>query len=469
MAATTTGVRRFIATGFSQQTRPGPVSAAALNSGRSAGNGSQGRKSVRRGRRPLSTALSILAALTIVWAKMTMAAAACPFCPQAGPTYSEQLATADAVVLTAWKQSIEPRSDEDEPRTEFAWLETVKSPNRRYGRDDVLSIPTLRNGRPGDLFLLWGHRGEAETIEWTSPLEVSEVSYAYLRQAPSPEQGPNHERLRYFLKFLESSNELIANDAFAEFSRSRFEDVLELRGELPLGKLRNWLASPDTLAIRKGFYGMLLGLCGTADDAEFLAGIVLAPPRPDQNRIGIDGMMGGYVLLTRSAGLDRLLSAKLDSSTVDDGEVFAVLNLLRFLHDFAPTTVDSEQLGAAMRRLLDIPAVTDSVIVDLARWQDWSVLPRLIEQFGQPPFDAPSTQEKIVRYVLTCEKQSRMTSQESLSVQCRAFLEQLKQTNPQLLETVQRQMRPRSLPMPTATPPPPSIGPTSVPGAQPVP
>ena len=54
---------------------------------------------------------------------------------------------------------------------------------------------------------------------------------------------------------------------------------------------------------------------------------------------------------------------------------------LRFHGDEETGVVPRERLLDSMRLLLDNPDFADQVILDLSRWEDWSVLDRLVEMF----------------------------------------------------------------------------------------
>jgi hypothetical protein len=359
--------------------------------------------------------------------------AACPFCPPSSPTLAEQLAESDVGVLVAWVRSVDPKDGQSEPRTDFRIVEVLRSPDDGPKKGASVSVPFLRDGQPGDLFLLMAQRIEGIT-DWSQPIEVTEISAAYVKQAPSPER-PASERLPFFLKFLESRDQLLANDAFAEFSRANYEDVVAIRNQLPRAKIRQWLADPETPAMRLGFYGLLLGLSGTQDDAEFLAAQVFRPTAQNEVRIGLDGMMAGYVLLTGEPGLERLVKSKLQGQGQPDGDVFAVINLLRFLWQFAGDRVPQKAVAASLRPLVDRPQFAEVAIVDLARWKDWTVLPTLIGQYGQPPFETPSAKMKVVQFALACVKHG---GDDPAVAMARQFLERLKAEDPETLRTAER-------------------------------
>ena len=376
---------------------------------------------------------------------LTTAVAACPFCPPSGPTTSEQMSQADLALLVKWVRVIEPKGElaGADPQTEFRIVEAIKSPKdagQTFQKGSTVKVNFHRDGRPGDQFLLTAQVVNGET-NWNPVWEVSEVSYNYVKQAPAFDKSPS-ERLPYFLKFLEFGDPFIANDAFAEFSWAQYKDVAQLAPQLNREKIRGWLKdqTPEK-QIRHGFFGLLLGLCGNEDDADYLAGRVLPAPADDQLRIGIDGLMAGYVLLTGERGLQKLVDAKLRVPERIDGEVSAVLNTLRFFGDVAPDRLPRSQIVAAMRLLIDDPKHGELAVVDLARWKDWDSAPQLIAAYGRPPFEKEG-KKKVVQFALVAEKDLAQDSSSKVAPQIREFLEKLRRDEPSVVRAAEQVLNP---------------------------
>lgn len=367
-------------------------------------------------------------------AEGALAAPGCPFCPPSQPTLSEKVAESDMVVLV---QFVESQSNADDPDAGAKTLFRVVDPwrvlkGKAWKKADLLEWPFLRNGKAGELFLMFG-RWQDEKASWDLPVEISEISYQYVKQAPSPEKaGP--DRLKYFLQFLEFSDPLLAGDAFSEFSKASYDDVVALADRMPREKLRKWLEAPETTEIRRGFYGMLLGLCGNDDDARYLEAKVLSRPGADEVRLGYDGMMGGYLLLKRQAALKTLTEAKLGDQSLPTGEMYAYLNALRFMWQYGRDRIPAADLQAALRGLLDREDMAEVVLSDLARAKDWSVLERLTTVYGKAPFETSSAKRRIVQFVLACAKDlSEMPDSEALR-QTTLFLDRIGREEPAILK-----------------------------------
>jgi hypothetical protein len=379
------------------------------------------------------------------------AAASCPFCPPAQPTLSEQLSQCEVAVLARWEKLDKPTGELEgaEPRTFFTILQVLKPPmiaESAMKKDGTLIVNFQRDGKPGDWLLMLRNTDADGLNQWTIS-SVDEVSYGYVKGIPSLEQPPV-ERLAYFLARLEHDDAFIANDAFAEFTQAKYQDVALLAPKLDREKIRAWLEDiEDKKLMRHGFYGMLLGLCGNQDDAEFLARRVMAPPEPDKPRLCIDGLMAGYVLLTGERGLEKIVDAKLRVSPRDDGEVTFVMSLLRFLKEFASSRVDSAKVVAAMRMLLNDVKFAESAIIDLARWEDWEIVPQLIGKYGRPPFELPMGKQRVVQFALVAQKKLAQVQQPPETTQktldsIRGFLDRLRLEEPNVVKAAERALGP---------------------------
>jgi len=336
----------------------------------------------------------------VVLLGLTAATVACPFCSAPSLTLTEQLTQSDAAVLAAWSGGT-PAKDQDGGSTEYEVLEVVQQPaGSKLAKGSKISLVRYRAGKKGDQFLLLGTKGGA-VIDWGSPMEVTPASFAYMKNAPKPER-PVPERLRYFVKYLEHPDQTIATDAYGEFANAAYGDITQLAKDLPRDNLRKWIVDPQVSPSRLGLYGLLLGLCGTKDDVPVLEKKIL--DAGEEFRLGVDGVMGGYLLLTGEEGLSLLDEKKLANKQAPFSETYAAMQALRFMWQYGENRIPAERLRQSMRLLLDRPELADLVIADLARWKDWSVQDRLMELYGREEYDIPSIKRAVVRYMLASTK-----------------------------------------------------------------
>jgi hypothetical protein len=325
---------------------------------------------------------------------------ACPFCSGPQLTLAEQVQQADAVLLAKWTGGT-PAKNQDPGATEYLIAEILRKPKEsRVAVGKPLTLVRYRAAKPGDLFLILGTKTGA-AIDWGSPLEISKDGFEYLMNLPAP-QTPAVERLAYFMGFLEHPDNMISSDAYGEFAKANYEDICKLAPNMPREKLREWLVSPDTSPSRLGLYGLMLGLCGTPDDVELMQEKITRVE--GDFRLGIDGVMGGFLLLTGEKGLDVLDETKLKDKKSPFSETYAAMGAIRFMWQYGRDKIAPDRLRASMRLLLDRPELADLVIADLARMEDWSAQDRLMELYGADDYNIPSIKRSIVRYMLVSTK-----------------------------------------------------------------
>ena len=392
---------------------------------------------------PRNRRFSLIGFVAIITAAAAFVVHACPFCPPTDATLSEKLAQADAACVVQFLSSVDGE-ELSMQKTTFKVLKQLR-PSDSFKPSAKIEIPIGVTGKPGDLFLLMGQLKNDE-MEWSLPIEMDELGREekYLRNAPSQESPPV-ERLAYFLKFLDDNNNTISTDAFSEFARARFEDVEQLAPQVSRAKVRSWLEDPNPqLIVRRAFFGMLLGLCGNDSDAEFLKQKIQTMDA-DSNRIGIEGIMGGYLLLRGDAGLRSMIEQKIDAlppSLKNDDPRLSDLNgfrmTLSFLWDYRRSQFGEETLRAAMRRYLNRPEFADLAVVDLSRWKDWKPLDELIAAYGRAPWESRSAKEKIVAYALSCRKDVPAGAGAKLpdhAVRAQSFLDSL---DPEFVQSVKQ-------------------------------
>jgi hypothetical protein len=184
---------------------------------------------------------------------------------------------------------------------------------------------------------------------------------------------------------------MISNDAYGEFANAPYADITQLSESLPREKVRGWITNKDTPATRMGLYGLLIGLCGNNDDAKIIEKRILK--ETEDFRLGIDGLMSGYLLLTGDKGLSVLDEHKLKNRDVPFSETYAAMQALRFMWKYSEGRIEKSRLRASMRILLDRPELADLVIADLARWKDWEIQDRLMALYIQALASVPDEEE----------------------------------------------------------------------------
>jgi hypothetical protein len=319
------------------------------------------------------------------------------------PTLAQQC---DAATIAFLGECVSGDATKEQAGREFAVRRPLKGQESLAGHATV-RIKSAQQIKPGTLALLLGS-GEKDAapdkLDWQC-IPVVEAGFAYLGRLPDL-RAPTEERLKYFAKFLEHSDPLIAEDAFLEFGHAPYDKVMQVGNILSAAKLRQWIVDPNVPAERKGFYGLALGLSahGTEREANvtLLKKLVEADVAPGGDfRAGFDGILGGYLMTDGPAALDRIVQRFVANPKAAEGDVRHAQTALRFYHEFGPP-VDQAAVASAVAKLLDRPGVAAAAITDLARWQQWSALPKITPLYDRQGFADAVTQRAVIGYLLAC-------------------------------------------------------------------
>ncbi len=346
---------------------------------------------------------TVLAVLVVAVAPEPAAAQICPNGPQ---TLSEQIAGAEDILLVKWLSGVPGKRSNGSTKFEVVEVGNQHAAGK-LKQGSKVRLNSYRPGKPDELFLLPGTLGEHDKIEWIDPVKMTPAAFEYVKNLPKPDQAAI-ERLEHFLKYLEHSDEIVRNDAFSEFSDAAHPDLVQLAGKLPIDKLRTWFTSDAVSNQHWGLYGVLLGLCGTNEDAMMLERMILEST--DKFRLGINGVMSGYLLLTGEKGLAVLDETKLKNRMVFM-ETYAAMQALQFMWNYGENRINSDRLRQSMRILLDCPEMTEWVVYELARMKDWSVqdqLMKIYESYDTPEYNEPSIKLAIARYLLSAVRDTEI-------------------------------------------------------------
>jgi hypothetical protein len=231
---------------------------------------------------------------------------------------------------------------------------------------------------------------------------------------------------------------LIANDAFSEFAAAPYGDIEPLADQFSGARLREWIAKPETDQARIGFYGMMLGLAGTKSDAEFLKAEINRPT--ETFRLGLDGMMAGYVLLMGEEGLP-LLDENLNVEAASQAPTYAAMQTLRFLWEYERDRVSKDRLRRSMRILIERPEFADLAIKDLARWEDWEIVPTLVELYDRPDQSDSRIKRSVLHFLLVLSRKRVPAEDKGLGdrvAAAKAQLAILKDRDPKLVKDAER-------------------------------
>ncbi|MEM7785224.1 MAG: hypothetical protein AAF623_17880, partial [Planctomycetota bacterium] len=237
-------------------------------------------------------------------------------------------------------------------------------------------------------------------VSWTTPMMTSDKVFKYLEDIQElPEKGP--QRLVFFQNYLEDQEDVLAFDAYDEFARAPYEDLIGMKDQMDRNQLIDWIKDPDTSITRRRLYFTMLGVCGTTEEVPLLEELIKSGSR--KKRAGLDALLACYLNLKGAEGVDLVESTFLADPEVDYVDTLAAVSALRFHGtevDFVPTS----RIVKAIRHLLDRPKMADMIIPDLARWKDWSVMERLVQMFKDADEESNWLRVPVITYLRACPK-----------------------------------------------------------------
>ena len=344
-----------------------------------------------------------------------------------------------------WVSTRTPGNNELRTST-FEVVRVAKTPegNRTVRVGDRINLQYRPNGEPGEFYLLIGggdpFKALGERSYWELPEEVTKAGFNHIVRAPSP-NARAQTRYAYFLKFLGFSDPLVVSEAHRELSKASYKELAPLAPQMSRAKLCQWITNPKTPADRLALYGLMLGVCGTKRDAEILRRMIIKPT--ENFRLGIDGVMSGYLLLAGEQGLELLDQTKLKNRQTPFSEAYHALRAIRFMFSQIPRKIEKERLLQSVRFLLERPEMADLAIADLARWKDWSVQDRLMGLYVADDYKHPWMKRAIIGYMIRSTQDvptDKAAATPEHVLNGRAHLETLRKRDPEVVRKVEKQM-----------------------------
>lgn len=401
--------------------------------------------------------LRLVAAAIVVSATAALAGA-CPFCNVESRTLTEEITGADAVVLAKLVAEAPPvtEADADDPDAGKATFEVVGVlGGDRVKPGEKIRVVYFGENERDKTFMISGIAVENDAIEWTTPLPLSAAALEYVQKIPTiPATGG--ERLEFFQTYLENADPLLAQDAYDEFARAPYQALHDLAPQMHREQLVEWIQSPDVNPSRRRLYLTMLGVCGDERDLPMLesmiqsdyskkkpileqmvaVGTALGGPlaldmwtemvdlEERQKKLGLDAAIGCYLVLRGPDGLDLIDERFLKNPKVEYTHAYMTIMALRIIGE-ETHAVPKERLLASMRLLLDNPEFAEQVIPDLARWEDWSVMDKLIDMYKKGD-EKSYVRPPVVTYLTVAGEQPG-----DVGTRAKAALAELEQLDPE--------------------------------------
>jgi hypothetical protein len=352
---------------------------------------------------------------------------ACPFCNAVSLTFSEEMNSNDVAVIARLMGPADPEKKPDQTtpaagtpdgtppagadpqnRSQFTSPETaINLSYSIFQVEHVLKGSAMKPKQqfkalyfgkqpPGTYFLLMGN--DPPKLNWGTPIPLTKRSVEYMLALPKlPTSGA--ERLAFFMKHLEDEEELLKRDAYDEFAKAPYATVKSLAPHMSRQQLLAWIKDAQVSTSHRRLYLTMLGVCGKHEDAALLEQMLTA--KTEEPRSGLDATIACYLTLKGPDGLNLIEKLFLANPKAEYTDTYAAIMAIRF-HGQEEKVISRERLLESLRHMLDRPQLADLVIPDLARWEDWSVMDKLVDLFKNSDEKSSWVRVPVVQYLQAC-------------------------------------------------------------------
>jgi hypothetical protein len=337
----------------------------------------------------MAMGFSAALAATVAWG--------CPFCTATAQTFSEEIASMDAVVI-AKLVSLPPPSQKagDElARARFEISHVIKGKSLAKPGEAIETL-YFGDGKPGQKFLVMGV--DAPKIMWSTPLPLSARAEEYIGQLLKLPKAGN-ERLLFFQNYLEDGEEMLARDAYDEFAKAPYSQVVELKDHINHEQVVAWVKNPEVPASRRRLYLVMLGVSGSEKDLPMLEEYIRSSDRKEKS--GLDALIACYLTLNGEAGMPLVEELFLKNKKADYADTYAAIMALRF-HATEDGTISKARLLEGFHYMLERPELADLVIPDLARWEDWAAMDRLFDLYKNADEKTSWVRVPVINFLRAC-------------------------------------------------------------------
>ncbi|MCH1496362.1 MAG: hypothetical protein L7U72_14150 [Rubripirellula sp.] len=336
-----------------------------------------------------TTALFLLACIALVPGDLL----ACPFCNAVSQTLRQEMAAMDAVVFAVSLQDATER-DSETGKLQMKVVQVLKGSDLVKVGDEIEAI-YYGDVSKGRRFMLSGV--DPPQLQW-SCLPVTERAESYIGKMTKIADD-DLERLRFYYQFLQDDESMLARDAYDEFAIAPYDAVKKLAPEMDHGQLVKWITDPEMPTDRKRLYLTMLGVCGDQSDLEMLEKMLRSTSK--STRGGLDAMIACYLTLGGESGLGLINELFLANKQAPYADTYQAIMAVRF-HGTEGDVIPRSALVESLHHVLDRKDLADLVIPDLARWNDWSQIDRLVDLFVNADPDNNWVRVPVVNYLRAC-------------------------------------------------------------------
>ena len=324
--------------------------------------------------------------------------AACPFCSAIALTFGEEIAGSDVAVIARLVELPPDPKDGNalagsDIKARFEIVDVLKG-EKALGKTRKFDALFFGKQPVGTLMLVLGV--EPPNVNWSTPIAISDRGREYLLKSIAlPKEGP--ERLAFFQDYLECDDETLARDAYDEFAKTPFAGLKEIKDIMHHDKILAWVQDTKIPPSRRNLYWMMLGICGQPDDLPLFEERI----RSEDKQVKSNALLASYLTLKGPAGMNLLEDLFLKNPNADYVDTYATVLAIRF-HGQEETVIPRARLLEGLRYMLDRPQLADLVIPDLGRWEDWTVMDRLVDLFKNADDKSIWVRVPVISYLRAC-------------------------------------------------------------------
>jgi len=333
---------------------------------------------------------------------LTTKASACPFCSAATQTFTEEITSMDAVVIATLiesppkaKSALAAEFAEDVAKSKFKVTSVIKGTDL-VKPGDIIETLYFGEAKKDRSFLVMAV--DPQNLMWSTPLILTKRAESYVSKLLKvPQKGTG--KLRFFQDYLEDKDEMLARDAYDEFAKAPYDEVKALKPYMKHDQLVEWIKDRDIPASRRRLYLTLLGVCGSDADLPLLEKMLRSQDR--REKAGLDAMIACYLTLRGAEGMPLIEDLFLRNAKAEYADTYAAIMAIRF-HGNENDIIPKKRLLVGLRYMLERPQLADLVIPDLASWQDWSQVDRLVTLFKEADEKTSWVRVPVVNYLRAC-------------------------------------------------------------------
>lgn len=355
---------------------------------------------------PTPTTRWLVALFTAATLLLPAPVQACPFCSAVAQTFSEEMNTVQVAVIAklveqpaAAKPGADPLASAADivPKTKFEIVQVIKGPEL-LGKNKQIEVLYFGQQPKDTKFLILGV--EPPAISWNAPVPLTERAVTYITKLPTV-SAQGVERLAFFQDYLEDKDELLARDAYDEFAKAPYSEVRDLKPRMKRDKLLAWINDKNVLASRRRLYLTMLGACGEEQDVAALEELITRQEPAGEPKSALDALLACYLTLKGPDGMKLIEDRFLKDEKAEYTDTYSAIMALRF-HGQEEHIIPKQRLVEGLRHMLNRPQMADLVIPDLARWQDWESMDKLVQLFKDADDKSSWVRVPVIQFLKAC-------------------------------------------------------------------